>query len=139
MDIDQLKSDLIADEGLHNKPYLCPAQKITIGVGRNLESLGLSDDEISYLLNNDINRVITELNKNIPWWKTLPEQQARAIANMCFNLGWPRLSQFKKMFAALQAHDYEEAEREALNSKWAKQVGNRTTRICSLIKGSTQN
>ncbi len=54
--------------------------------------------------------------------------------NMCFNLGWPRLSSFKKMLAALQVKDYETAAREALNVRWAQQVGGRAQRIAHMIK-----
>ncbi len=135
MDIEALKFELVLDEGLETKPYTCSAGKITIGVGRNLEDLGISDDEAEYLLDNDIERVFEELDVNIAWWRTLPEPRARALMNMCFNLGWPRLSSFKKMLAALQVKDYETAAREALDSRWAQQVGERAQRIAHMIKG----
>ncbi len=77
MDIEALKFELVLDEGLETKPYTCSAGKITIGVGRNLEDLGISDDEAEYLLDNDIERVFEELDTNIAWWRTLPEPRAR--------------------------------------------------------------
>ena len=59
---------------------------------------------------------------------------------MAFNLGWPRLSRFKNMIEALKAGDYGRAADEALDSKWADQVGTRAERIAtvyrSLIDGS---
>lgn len=48
---------------------------------------------------------------------------------MCFNLGWPRLETFHGMFAALMSGEYAAAAREALDSKWEKQVGERAARI----------
>jgi lysozyme len=53
---------------------------------------------------------------------------------MALNLGWPRLSAFRNMLAALQAMDYATAAREALDSKWAKQVGARAERIAALYR-----
>ena len=56
-----IKDFIIKHEGLKLKPYICPAGKITIGVGRNIEDNGISEDEAMYLLNNDIKRCKTEL------------------------------------------------------------------------------
>ena len=52
-------------EGVRDKVYLCSAGYETIGVGRNIseDGLGLSEDEIDYLLNNDIKRVREELTE----------------------------------------------------------------------------
>lgn len=38
----KLEKDLIRDEGLRLKPYRCTADKLTIGVGRNLEDNGIN-------------------------------------------------------------------------------------------------
>ena len=55
----QLIDMLKLHEGVRSKSYLCSAGFETIGVGRNISEsgLGLSDDEINYLLANDIERV----------------------------------------------------------------------------------
>lgn len=52
MNTENLRKQLIEDEGLRLKPYLCPAGFLTIGVGRNLEGRGLSLGEIIWLINN---------------------------------------------------------------------------------------
>lgn len=135
MNLDKLMDDLIRDEGLKLKPYRCTAGKLTIGIGRNIEDNGITDGEARYLLQNDIGRFMNELNRNIPWWQSLPEMQKNALLNMCFNMGWPRLSQFKNMLAALEAGDYEKAGDEALDSRWAGQVGGRANRISAQLKG----
>lgn len=129
---DALIADLIRDEGLKLKPYRDTVGKLTIGVGRNLDDVGISEDEARDLLANDINTVHRELYKHVRWWSQMPEPARRGLANMCFNLGWPRLSQFKNMLRALQAGEYEIAAAEALDSKWAKQVGPRAERIANL-------
>ena len=87
MDIALLKQDLLRDEGLRLKPYLCPAGKRTIGVGRNLDECGITRAEVMMLLENDIAIVGAELDRALPWWRTLPDGPARALANMAFNMG----------------------------------------------------
>lgn len=132
--IDDLRKDLIADEGLRLKPYRCSAGKLTIGVGRNLDDVGITRDEAMHLLDEDIARVQRELDRNVPWWRDLPEPAQRALANMCFNLGWPRLSGFTQMLAHLKLERFGQAAYEALDSTWARQVGARAQRIAKLFR-----
>ena len=131
---DRLKQDLIRDEGLRLKPYHCTAGKVTIGVGRNLDDVGVSKEEAYNMLDADMQSVGRELDRNLDGWRTYPDGVALGLANMCFNLGWPRLSGFRKMLAALEAGDYNRAADEALDSKWAKQVGPRADRIAQLFR-----
>lgn len=133
MNLTQLKADLIRDEGLKTKPYRCTAGKMTIGVGRNLDDVGITESEAHYLLETDIVRVMAELDGLWPWWRTLSEARQLAMANMAFNMGIPRLMGFRKMLAALQKGDYETAAHEAFQSNWSGQVGARADRICKLI------
>ena len=129
-----LREDLIAEEGIRLKPYLCPAGKTTIGVGRNLDDVGITQDEAMEMLDNDIDRVNAQLAKALPWLETKSPDVQRAIANMTFQMGIGALLKFKKMLAALQARDYNAARREALNSTWAKQTPQRAKRVTDLFK-----
>jgi lysozyme len=129
----ELKKWLIEHEGMSLKPYKCPNGKITIGVGRNLESNGLSLDECNYLLENDIARCRRELD--VYWWFViLNENRKNALLNMCFNLGLTKLLTFKKMIVALEQKNYDRAAIEALDSRWAKQVKGRAVDIAEVIK-----
>ena len=132
--LSDLREDLKRDEGVRNYPYTDTEGILTIGVGRNLEDRGLSDDEIDVLLTNDLKWVIHDLDRNLPWWRDMPSGKQRALANMAFNLGYPRLSGFRKMLAALEAGDWNGAAAEALDSRWARQVGDRAHRIATLMK-----
>ena len=53
-----MNQDLIAQlkrhEGFRAKPYQCSANKTTIGYGRNLQDVGITEGEAVSLLNNDI-------------------------------------------------------------------------------------
>lgn len=122
------------DEGFKPKPYRCSAGKLTIGYGRNLEDKGLSQEEAHHLLHEDIRDAIKFLDQQLPWWKSLDgEARQEALVNMAFNLGG-RLLGFKKMLAALKSKDYERAADEALDSKWAGQVGQRAQRIARAFR-----
>ncbi len=81
---------------------------------------GLSEPIIDALLDDDINTVAEELDRNVPWWRGMPEGVQNALAAMCFQLGWPRLSKFKKTLTFLKAGWYAQAADEALDSKWAR-------------------
>jgi lysozyme len=114
----------------------------TIGVGRCLKQgvgLGLTHDEVDYLLMNDINRCLEELDAAFPWFKDLTEIRREAMINLCFNLGLTRLRKFEKALAAMSIHNYEEAADEFLDSRWAKQVGNRATEVTEMIRTGEQH
>tara|TARA_R110000868_G_scaffold95522_3_gene262644 strand:+ start:8295 stop:8708 length:414 start_codon:yes stop_codon:yes gene_type:complete len=131
---EDLRSDLQRDEGLKLKPYLCPAGKLSLGYGRNLDDVGITQDEAMAMLDNDIDRVNAQLAKALPWLETKSPDVQRAIANMTFQMGIGALLKFKKMLAALQARDYNAARREALDSAWAKQTPQRAKRVTDLFK-----
>ena len=114
----------------------------TIGVGRCLKQgvgLGLTHDEVDYLLINDINRCLEELDAAFPWFKDLTEIRREAMINLCFNLGLTRLRKFEKALAAMSIHNYEEAANEFLDSRWAKQVGNRAKEVTEMIRTGEQH
>ncbi|WP_417825315.1 glycoside hydrolase family protein [Thalassospira povalilytica] len=144
--IDQLVRDLQRDEDIRlfvyddatGQPIVSGYTVVghpTIGVGRLLTSdRGISTVEALELLEADLDIVFKELDRSFPWWRGLSENRQRALANMAFNLGIPRLSKFQNMLAALKRGDYQLAADEAMNSRWAKQVGARAERIRDLIK-----
>jgi len=138
MDMTQIIDDLTLDEGLRLKPYRDTVGKLTIGVGRNLDDVGITENEARYLLENDIGVAMAELDREAPWWRDLPEPAQRALVNMCFNLGWPRLSKFRNMLGALRNGVYGAAANEALDSRWAAQVGDRARRIADLYRSCEQ-
>lgn len=134
--MEQLIEMLKIHEGVAYHAYKCTADKITIGVGRNIDSnggLGLSDEEIDYLLKNDIIRCNEELN-SFQWFADLDENRQYAIVDMCFNLGLTRLLKFKNMISALQREDWEEAASQALDSMWARQVGTRAHTLATILR-----
>jgi len=130
----QLIDQLIIDEGKKNKPYRDTVGKITIGIGRNLDDLGLSDDEIRYLLENDIERIENDLNRHLGWYKHKPDNVKLVLLNMCFNLGIFRLLKFENTLSLIQNNQFYLASKEILNSKWAGQVGDRAIRLSKILQ-----
>jgi len=133
MDQEKLIEELKRDEGVRFKPYHCSADKLTIGVGRNLDDVGITEEESDYLLGNDINTCVKELNRTFFWFEKQTDVRKRVLVNMCFNLGLSRLLNFKNFLKAAESGDYESAGREMLDSKWAKQVGDRAIRLKNMM------
>ena len=123
-------------EGVESHVYRCSAGYETIGVGRNISKsgLGLSDDEVDYLLENDIVRVIKELSSEYPWFKNLDDVRKDAIIDIGFNLGATRLRGFKRALAAMEVADYKTASLEFLDSKWSRDVKGRSTELAYMIE-----
>ena len=116
------------------KPYRGSGGKLTIGVGRNLDDVGITEEEALYLLKNDIRRTLKFLRTMLPFWDELTETRKTALADMCFNLGPKGFLSFKKMLKALSEGDYERASREMLDSKWARQVGRRAEELAEMMR-----
>ena len=132
--IDNLKQQLIDHEGFRAKPYKCPAGKLTIGVGRNIEDNGISVEEAEFMLENDIKRCIEELRDIFKDFDTFGENQKMALIDFIFNIGKTTFLKFKKTISAIKNQDWEEASKEMQNSLWYKQVGNRGKFIVNQIK-----
>ena len=134
MDRNRLIDQLRIHEGVEKTVYNDSEGIPTIGVGRNLRDRGLSDDEIDYLLSNDIDIVVDELDKVMPWWKDLDEVRQRVLCDLVFNLGMPRFSGFKKSISYMKQQMWDQAADELLDSKWARQVGRRAETLSEMMR-----
>ena len=134
--MNELIEQLRLHEGVRSKVYLCSEGYETIGVGRNVSEsgIGLSDDEIAYLLANDIARCEQEIAERFDWFDDLDPVRQDAIIDMAFNLGITRLSQFQNMRRALSEARFSAAATEALDSRWARQVGQRAQTVAEMIR-----
>ena len=134
MDIDLITQELERDEGVRNKVYLDTRGISTIGVGRNLRDKGLSDDEVAYLLKNDIADCAASLDNALPWWRDMSEVRQRVLLNLRFNLGLNGLLGFVHTLAYMKARNYESAAAGMLGSVWATQVGGRALRLAKMMR-----
>lgn len=130
----KLAAQLEIDEGKWARMYLDSVGKWTAGVGRNLSDRPFSDDEIALMLQNDIAIVEADLDRELPWWRSMTEARQVVIANMAFNLGIKRLLGFVNTLAAMKAGRYDAAALGMLDSKWADQVGQRAVRLAAIMR-----
>lgn len=134
MDDSRLKEQLRRHEGVKRFPYVDSVGKMTVGVGRNLSDRGISMATMEQMLTEDIELATSELDKIYPDWCELSENRQLVLANMTFNLGAPRYLTFEKFWAALRQAQYELAASEMMDSRWARQVGERAVELSELMK-----
>ena len=144
MDIEKLREELEADEGCKYVTYKCTADKLTFGIGHMvLESdpeynqpvgTAVSADRVTECFDKDIESVIEDCNRLYSDFDDLPEEVQLIVANMMFNLGLPTLSKFKNMKKHIDDKDWELAASEMENSRWARQLPNRSGRLIDRMR-----
>ena len=153
-DRQDLIDKLIVSEGLRLQVYKDTLGIDTIGIGRNLEDRGITKEELDwmdipnidvvyemgiteadavYLATNDVQIVEEELVRAHPCVDRLDSVRQLILIDMAFNMGVPRLCKFKKMWAAVECGDYPTAAKEMLDSRWAKQVKGRATKLANAM------
>ena len=115
MNIDQLREELKIDEGVKYEIYLDHLDLPTFGIGHLVlesdpehgEAVGtpVSEDRVNECFDNDVEVVLGECRLLYEDFDELPEEVQLIIANMMFNMGRPRLSQFKGMKRGVDARD----------------------------------
>lgn len=121
-------------EGLRLKPYRDSVGIWTIGYGRNLQDVGIRQDEARLMLENDLTVAMNDARFLFDDFAALTPNRQRVLVDMAFNLGRTRLAGFKAMWAALERGDYHAAAAEMKDSRWARQVGNRADRLARMMK-----
>ena len=132
--MNQLIDQLIRHESMELKPYRCTSNKLTIGIGRNLEDVGISEEEAKNLLMNDLKRVDTQLEKMMPWSQELDTVRYEGLMNFVFNVGIGTALKFVNAMAAIKEKDFDTGATELLNSRWAEQVGQRAIEVAEQIR-----
>ena len=149
MDLKKLQEELTFDEGCIDKIYLDHLGYPTFGIGHLILETDpehgqdvdtpVSKERIDECFENDIQNVINDLDRNLVWWRDLPEDLQRVMANMCFNLGITRLLKFKKFLGAMEDRNWDKAAVEMLDSRWAIQVGPRAIRLKDRVLKQGEN
>ena len=132
--MEKLVDQLIRHESMELKPYKCTSDKLTIGIGRNLEDVGISEEEAKILLMNDLARVDAQLEKMMPWSSQLDTVRYEGLMNFVFNVGIGTASKFVNAMGQLKDGNYDMAATELLDSRWAKQVGQRAVEVAEQIR-----
>ena len=130
--MDKLTALIAKHEGLRLKPYKDTVGKLTIGYGRNLDDVGISQDIADQMLTEDVAQSIKACRK-FKWFEDLNEIRQAVIVNMVFNLGITRFRKFKKTIAHIKRRHYCYASDEMLDSKWARQVKGRAEELAHMM------
>ena len=148
MDINKLREQLKIDEGVKYEVYLDHLGYKTFGIGHLVvagdEEYGadvghpVSEERVNAVFDEDVKKYISESEKVFPNLQKLPEEAQQVIVNMCFNMGAPRLSKFKKFIAAVNDGNWSTAAIEMMDSRWAKQVGKRAERLRDRIQALSE-
>ena len=136
MDKAALRRDLLRDEGVVLHAYEDSRGFLTLGVGRLVDARhggGITEAEAMTLLDNDIAAVSANLREYFGFFDALDDVRQRALANMRFQLGLPRLLGFHRMLAAIEAGDWSAAHDECLDSAYARQTPHRARRVAYML------
>ena len=139
MDLEVLRKQIEADEGCKYEIYLDHLGLPTFGIGHLVTESDeeynrpvgtfITTDRVAECFNKDVGTVLEDCERLYPDFDSLPEEVQLIIANMMFNMGYPRLSKFKGMKAGIDARDWQQAADEMVDSKWYHQVANRADRL----------
>ena len=133
---DDLRDQLKRHEGWVSTAYQDHLGYLTIGYGRLIDKNrngGISLQEGEMLLQNDIDKVVAELNSRLDWFHRLPPRKKQALSNRAFQLGVNGLFNFRRMLNAVKNRQWSAARREALDSKWAVQTPKRANEIADIL------
>ena len=144
MDIEQLRLELEDDEGIKYEIYHDHLGYPTFGVGHLVREsdpehgmpVGTPIDEarVAESFEQDVETVLEDCCRLYSDFDELPEEVQRIVANMMFNLGYPRLSAFRGMKAGVDARDWDKAADEMVDSRWYNQVTNRAERLVNRMR-----
>ena len=144
MDMEKLREQLEIDEGVVHEIYLDHLGYPTFGIGHLVREtdpeagwdVGTAVDEARCIkaFESDIESVLSDCYKLYEDFDDLPEEAQQIIANMMFNLGYPRLSKFKNMKRCVDERDWIGAGEEMMDSRWYQQVPNRAGRLVNRMK-----
>ena len=144
MNLVTLQDEIANDEGVVYETYHCSLGHLTGGIGHLItewdeefyeKPIGtkVPNQQVNDWFTKDIAVTINDCKIIFDNFDSLPEEAQLVIANMCFQLGRPRLSKFKNFIAAVKDEDWQRAGDEMQDSRWYKQTTNRADRLIARI------
>jgi len=140
-DMERLRQQLIKHEGVKDYAYQDSKGYWTIGIGHLIDARKggkISQDTIHFIFEEDLDEKVADLDKYLPWWRSLDETRQRVLIDMCFNMGIGNdhrgLLSFKNALNYIEMGDYKEASKHMLDSKWAKDVGQRAITLSQMME-----
>jgi len=145
MNLIKLQNEIADDEGVRYETYRCSEGYPTGGIGHLItewdeeyyeQPMGtkIPNEQVDDWFAKDIAVTIEDCKIIFEEFDSLPQEAQLVIANMCFQLGRPRLSKFKNFIAAVKDQDWDRAADEMKDSRWYKQTTARAERLISRIQ-----
>lgn len=145
MDLIKLQNEIADDEGIKYEIYRCSEGYPTGGIGHLITEwdepyygmpIGskIPHEQVDEWFARDIQVTLKDCEIIFEEFDSLPQEAQLVIANMCFQLGRPRLSKFKNFIAAVKDQDWDRAADEMKDSRWYKQTTARAERLISRIQ-----
>ena len=144
MNLEKLREELEVDEGRVDEIYTDHLGYPTFGIGHLVvehdaeygKEIGtyVPENRVIKVFEQDIKTVLSDCNRLYEDFEDLPEEAQRVIANMMFNMGYPRLSKFEGMKSGVDARDWNQAADEMVDSRWYYQVINRANRLVERMR-----
>ena len=101
---------------------------------RDFYTTPLTEAEADALLENDIADFVDKTQLTCKdFWHTIGASRQRALVCMSFQMGIGGLRSFKNMLTALERGDWDRAEQEALDSKWAREDSPNRARLTAQV------
>jgi lysozyme len=137
--LEVVKEDLIKHEGYKDEIYLCSEGIPTFGIGHAVKEndpeytwpvgTPVEKDRIDSAFLADVQDACNDVDTLFEDAWNKPDNVQRVLVNMAFNIGRTRFGKFKKMIAAVNSNDFEEAANQMVDSVWYNQVGNRSIEL----------
>ena len=145
MNLIKLQNEIADDEGVKYEIYKCSEGYPTGGLGHLItewdeeyyeQPIGtkIPNEQVDDWFAKDIQVTLKDCKIIFEEFDSLPQEAQLVIANMCFQLGRPRLSKFKNFIAAVKDQDWDRAADEMKDSRWYKQTTARAERLISRIQ-----
>ena len=142
--IEQLREELMADEGCVYSVYLDHLGLKTVGIGHlcrgsdpeSTLDVGtpVSEERVMELFDKDMSWTFRDCIRLLPEFNDLPDEVRLIVANMMFNLGASRLAGFKMFLAAVEEGLWNSAADEMADSRWHRQVPERSGRLIERMR-----
>ena len=144
MNLIKLQDEIADDEGVKYETYKCSLGHLTGGIGHLITEwdeevysgpIGtkIPHQQVDDWFAKDIGTTIKDCNLLFSQFNNLPDEIQHVLANMCFQLGRPRLSKFKNMIAAVEDLDWTTMADEMEDSNWYRQTPNRAKRLITKV------
>jgi lysozyme len=102
-------------------PYRDSVGKMTIGYGRCIEDIGISEDEAIFMFKDDIANAANDARRLCSIFDDLSRPRQLVLMSMAFNLGYTGFSKWPRFWDAIHRMAWDDAADQIIDSKAARE------------------